>query len=213
MRFLSSARNSFVRGLAVFIIMPGSTSAASIDYLLQQGEVTLAQGQNGYSNPWALPPKRPSKQDETHWPEHHGHQQPQAFELQTPRSERFVTPEILQSLKQQQTQTQQVMPLQQNENRNYYSNQRPQYGAPSYGMGYSPQGYDVPMASPWAEGLELFQQGQSLPMVPDAAIGGIPPMQTPIFGDDSFDGIYDYGDQHKDNVFNPYTFIPNEDLN
>jgi len=210
MRLICNARIALQSSMVMFIFISGLTSAANLDYQ-QQYNMTLAEGESGHYNPWILPPAQPEKQDETRWPERY-HQQPEspALQIQQPR---FVTPEILQSLKQQQTQTQQVRPQQQGTHRRFTPNQRQQYGVPSYDMGYSPEVYDVPMVSPWAESPDTFYQGRSLPMVPDAAIGGIPPMQMPVFGDDSFDDVYDYGNLQDNNVFNPFTFIPNGDLN
>ena len=114
-------------------------------------------------------------------------------------SGRFVTPDILESLKQQQIQTQ-MTPS--NES---YRQSRPQqrmlqqpvtrlpeksyYGNPNYGMGSANPLYDVPTVSPWGSGPEVIYRGGSFPgalpdsspWVPNEAIGGLPPIHVPPF--------------------------------
>jgi hypothetical protein len=136
------------------------------------------------------------------------------------RSGRFVTPEFLQSLKRQQEMTQQVYPqqtvpvypqypsAQQYGTGSYYSNPGamnaapPQYQAP-YGLGgYNPV-YDVPAVSPWSMTPESLLKGESFNYVPDEAIGGIAPMDMPVYGP----GINPGEAASEFEVFNPYTYL------
>ncbi len=137
-----------------------------------------------------------------------------------PQTDRFVTPEFLESLKQQQHQ---IMP----ENRRYHRpaprsfmqmqpgsglpGQRA-YGYPSYGTGSANPLYDTPAVSPWGDGSDAMYRGESFPMVPSEALGGFSPMHVPSFGMDNYknseSGELFETDEHK--VFNPFTFLPGE---
>jgi len=137
-----------------------------------------------------------------------------------PRTDRFVTPEFLESLKQQQQQHQ-VMP----ENQQYHQPvprqfmQMPPesglpgqgvYGYPSYGTGSANPLYDTPAVSPWGDGSDVMYRGESFPMVPSEALGGFSPMHVPSFGMNKYknseSGELFETDEH--NVFNPFTFLP-----
>ena len=116
------------------------------------------------------------------------------------RHDRFVTPEILDSIERQQTRMQQTYGADsyphQNDYRQdrYYSGMPPSaaplpyapYGVPSYRSPYGLGGFnplfDSPMSSPWLTDPGALLRGQSFSYVPDEAIGGIPPMRTPGFG-------------------------------
>ena len=187
----------------------------------QTAPTYLAQGHS--TNPWAVPEKQAPKQKQQ--PSFRGvpqnqNQQPNSEQLNYRRQDRFVTPEILESLKQQQTNNQ-LTPNNQyygdNRSRQMRPPQRPQqlpqqYGVPSYGMGYMQPMQDVPRVSPWANTPDILYQGESFPMVPDEAIGGLPPMQMPLFGTDGANDMYAPGIQQQNKGFNPFTFIPNGDL-
>jgi len=191
-------------------------------------------------NPWALP-QAPEKVPDFQRPMHYGQQpyQDDQTDIQYPGF-RFVTPEILESLKQQQIQTQQVPDN--NPYRQYRAQpRRPQpppaqqfmyeppvqqyYGFPSIGTGFSNPLYDAPAVSPWGSGPDVIYRGESFPWVPDAAIGGIPPMNVAPFTDsDGGSDWSDGGDRDetgaaepgrapvRNNVFNPFTFGPNGNL-
>ena len=140
--------------------------------------------------------------------------QDQPPEFQKSLSGRFVTPGILESLKQQQIQTQmtpsygsyrqlrprqpmsqQPMPQQpvtRLPGKSYY------YGEPSYGMGSVNPLYDAPAVSPWGGGPDVIYRGQSFPdsfsgvmpgssspWVPNEAVGGLPPIHVPPFAGSS----------------------------
>jgi hypothetical protein len=173
------------------------------------------------SNPWALPPA-PEKAPNFQRSPQYGNQpyQEDQTDIQYPGF-RFVTPEILESLKQQQMQTQQVQrgyPY-----RQYNAQQSPPqlmseppqgyYGFPSPAAGFANPLYDTPAVSPWGNGPDVMYRGQSFPWVPDAAIGGIPPMNVQPFTGNS--EMYEAGPgrkQGQNNIFNPFTFGPNGNL-
>lgn len=150
------------------------------------------------------------------------------------RPERFVTPQILESLKQQQT-LNQMMP----ENRYYspYDSYRrggvqrsmgsfsqgggSQSGyyqnnitGPAYGAGAVNPLYEAPAVSPWGMGVDVLNQGGSFPMVPSEAIGGISPMYVPSYGMDNYNenGSYKHLESNDAQVFNPFTFLPNSGI-
>jgi len=168
----------------------------------------------GQSNPWALPQDRsqqyPENQADTRYPGY-----------------RFVTPEILESLKQQQIQNQQVPG-----NGSKYQYRPPQsmppqsdlgqsmhdyYGYPPAGMDSLNPLYDAPLLSPLSHGMghgtDLMQRGEPFPWLPDAATGGIPPMNVQPFTENNSTPEAENGfKQDNDNVFNPFTFGPNGNL-
>ena len=121
------------------------------------------------------------------------------------RGFRFVTPETLESLKQQQIQTQLMTE----------NNQRPlmprqpvqNYGNPSSGMGFTNPLYDTPAVSPWSSGSDILYGGGSSPFVPKEAIGGLSPIHIPPFANSN--GVYESGNTNilkETNVFNPFNF-------
>lgn len=139
-------------------------------------------------------------------------------------SERFVTPEILESLKRQQ-QKHQVMP----ENQRLMNDRRqpqPQrymqmppasgvpgqgaFGLPSYGGGSANPLYDAPAVSPWGDGADVLYRGESFPMVPREALGGFAPMHVPSFDMNTYNETEtaEPAEADKSNVFNPFTFLP-----
>jgi hypothetical protein len=121
------------------------------------------------------------------------------------RGFRFVTPETLESLKQQQIQTQLMTE----------NNQRPliprqpvqNYGYPPSGTGFTNPLYDTPAVSPWSSGSDILHGGESSPFVPKEAIGGLSPFHIPPFADNN--GVYESGNTNilkETNVFNPFNF-------
>lgn len=200
-------------------------SVSLVFSLLATLAVSAVAGNSG--NPWALPPapetpalfQAPGFQ---HAPQY-GHQQYQDDQtnIQYP-GYRFVTPEILNSLKQQQMQTQQVpgnFPY-----RQYRRQSTPQqlmseppvqgyYGLSPAPTGFTNPLYDTPAVSPWGSGPDVIYRGESFPWVPDAAIGGIPPMNVSPFINNNGQGAVESGSgQNQPNVFNPFTFGPNGNL-
>jgi len=161
------------------------------------------------SNPWALPQRRPQDEDLKE-PEVLMYQQ--QFEQ---NSQGFVTQQELEQLEQQQMQMQ-LMPGDRRDLRrpipgssNSYMPQiygYPSYD-PSYGMGYTNPLYHTPAVSPWGSEPGLLYDGQSLPMVPNEAIGGMPPMHVPPYLDDG--GAYEpeeIENNEENSVFNPFEF-------
>ena len=148
--------------------------------------------------------------------------------------DRFVTPEILESLKQQQKQNQ-LMPEYQQPVNNWRQPRSqqfmqmppasgpsgqgaydyPSYGAGSYGTGsYGASSanplFDAPAVSPWGDGADVLYRGESLPMVPSEAMGGFPPMHVPSFGMNSYKNMQpgEAAGADESDVFNPFTFLP-----
>ncbi len=172
----------------------------------------------GQWNPWILP-EVPEKTMGFQCPADWQSEQPQggsagtqgrgqAPEFKKRLSGRFVTPGILESLKQQQIQTQMTpsyesyprlrsrqqmaqQPLTRLPEKRYYN------GEPSYGMGPANPLYDAPAVSPWGGGPDVIYRGQSFPdsfsgvlpdsspWVPNEAIGGLPPIHIPPFAGSS----------------------------
>lgn len=225
----------------------------------------------GGTNPWALP----EVDEKSKYYLFRGRSEP-AREHQ---GSRFVTPEILESLKQQQMLYQQSPGGEQNLRPGPYqpgpyqsvprrtlpdhsmpgqfmpappgyglsvpgssmyapptSNMLDQrgYGLPSDGMSYSNPMLDVPSVSPWGSPSwgntsDLLQRGGAFPWMPDAAVGGLPPIHVQPFADKRYDEFGDKkgnrqnpgeaGKREDDrvrplpgNVFNPFSFAPNGNL-
>jgi len=181
----------------------------------QMSSHLLAQYLGKSPNPWAVEERTEPPVDAQRLFRYQDSPQDNYQTYSRVQRDRFVTPEILQSLKQQQSHYQlapsmgssrQMMHVRPRQ-RQYIM---PSYTTPSYGMNYSAPIYDAPAVSPWANSPDMIYQGQSFPLVPNEAIGGLPPM--PLYGDDSIGGMYGSDVQNGNNVFNPFTFIPNNDL-
>jgi len=161
------------------------------------------------SNPWALP-QRGQQEEARNMPEVPMYQQ--QFER---NNQGFVTQQELEQLERQQMQMQ-LMPGDRRDLRrpvpgssNSYMPQI--YGYPSYdplyGMGYTNPLYHTPAVSPWGSEPGLLYEGQALPMVPNEAIGGIPPMHVPPYLDNG--GVYEpeeIENNEENSVFNPFEF-------
>lgn len=186
------------------------------------------------SNPWALP-QTPQKQPEyrsqpyQEQPYNQQHQQYQQAPEVTgaqpshqwqPQTDRFVSPGFLESLKQQQ-QRYQIMPENQRYRQTAPRQYRPDlpgvsvpgqggYGYPSYGAGSVNPLYDAPTVSPWGDGADVLYRGESFPMVPSEALGGLPPMHVPSFGVKNYGSSNpnEPGEAEEYKVFNPFTFLP-----
>ncbi|MBE9563686.1 MAG: hypothetical protein IMF17_00475 [Proteobacteria bacterium] len=201
--------------------------------------------ENG-SNPWALPEV----------PEQSKYQlfRGQRNQSKEHQGTRFVTPEILESLKQQQMMYQQPsangrnrVPSKNNSNQGRFNRTMPAqpayglsapgssytppmysmpspggYGMPLDGMSYSNPMVDVPSVSPWGNTSDLLQRGGTFPWMPNAAVGGLPPIHVQPFAEDQ-DADANWGDydgrelnddvkQFPGNVFNPFSFGPNGNL-
>ena len=142
-------------------------------------------------------------------------------------SDRYVTPEIIESLKQSPEQPQTLPQAMSNTN---YRMRRQQYNTtpllPDYnggqGMGSMPQRgmsnslYDVPTVSPWSNAPDVLYRGEDMPWMPDEAFGGMPPIPTsPYLGNYGFGGTekqYSPALNNQfptqNNVLNPFTFAP-----
>lgn len=175
------------------------------------------QSNHKQSNPWALPETPDSAEGHQQSPKYRSRQYPgnqyqggQTYQYD--QRFRFVTPEILESIKQQQTQTQ-LMP-ENKQNRQLIPQQSIKgYENPSYGMGYTNPLYDAPAVTPWGSGPDVLYRGESFPLLPNEATGGIPPIHISPFAEGyapGESGNADSTDRRKKNkAFNPFTFSPN----
>lgn len=146
---------------------------------------------------------------------------------------RFVSPQKLDQIQQQQKRYQ-TMPENQHRSSSPYSRYTPRLNsgvqAPYtvdnwshpgvgnqsiYGTGAVNPLYDTPVVSPWGSGVDVLNKGASFPMVPSEAIGGLPPMHVPSIGitpyskDGSEAAVGDINVPDDVNIFNPFTFLPN----
>jgi len=225
----------------LFMVVPAIAVSEGSQYSMQK----VAE----QSNPWALPQKQESKPGYQQQPYNAQPYNPQRYDhgqqyqpvpdersggtvnrgdsVQTqpthqwqPQTDRFVTPQFLDSLKKQQ-QYFQVMPENQHNQRpapGRYVPAQPEsglpgqgvYGYPSYGSGSVNPLYDAPAVSPWGQGPDVLYRGESFPLVPSEAMGGFPPMHVPSFGMNNFKKTDPDDSQMPDesNVFNPFTFLP-----
>ncbi|MFV2003778.1 MAG: hypothetical protein ACC650_01180 [Gammaproteobacteria bacterium] len=213
------------------------------------GQYRTDQSSPSPVNPWSLPQQQPGPPESQPRLKYYGQPAPvnpaggryQEGQGQMGRGQtgRFVTPEILESLKQQQKQYQ-VMP----ENQRYRQPAERQYmptmpvpgipgaglpgsglsgpglpgqwgyGYPLYGTGSTGPLYDVPAVSPWGNDADILYRGESFPLVPSEAIGGIPPMPMSSFGlsNEKNSNAGDSIETDENNVFNPFNFLPNSSL-
>lgn len=167
----------------------------------------------GQSNPWLLPEKQEPAPNYQPLPKYKS-QQYQGNEInQYGQGYRFVTPEILESLKQQQIQNQLMPGNRQNQKYVPRSYNQGNYGYPSSSMRYSDSMYSAPAVSPWGSEPEVLYRDESFPWVPNEAIGGIPPLYVPSIGEESYPGDSNNTEKQKGiNVFNPFTFIQDGNL-
>jgi len=91
------------------------------------------------------------------------------------------------------------------------------YEFPSNASGFNHPLYDSPIVSPWGNGSEMMNQNESFPWVPNAAIGGIPPMNvSPYIGNNGMNnGLGEekfVREKNQNQVFNPFTFGSNGNL-
>lgn len=215
--------NKFTGSWVFSSLMVIATTGSADSYLSQQYPQYPQYSQPNYggqpgsrqTNPWLLPQTQEKSRDYQTFPSYQG-QQP--HERQSPQESqadkqkqnfRFVTPEILESLKQQQTRSQ-LMPGSEYHQQNM--SRRPArggYGYSPYGQGYTDPIYGLPGVSPWGIGADVLYRGQSNPWVPNEAIGGIPPIPMPSWDENSYQDELDSTENQKYDVFNPFTLLPN----
>jgi len=135
--------------------------------------------------------------------------------------ERYVTQDVIDLLNRQEAHHYSRL---NNEEEQYYRNpQAPsprgrynQYSqgysaSPSYGMGSVNPAYDVPAVSPWGETPDVMNGGEEFPWMPNEAIGGVPPIYVPPFvGNSRPDNVDRPTGGMGNEVFNPFTFLQNE---
>ena len=213
--------------LLMIMVSPVIADGGSSQYSVQK----VAEG----SNPWALPENQESRPGYQQ-PYEYGQQYQRAPMGQAdqqgqrersgqyhpshqwqPQRDRFVTPSFLESLKKQQQQYQ-VMPENRHQQQGQHNPWRSDsslpgqggYGSPSYGVGNVNPLYDSPAVSPWGDGADVLLRGESFPMVPSEALGGLPPMHVPSFGVNNYKNSESSqpGEAYEGSVFNPFTFIP-----
>jgi len=158
-----------------------------------------------HGNPWSLPQTPHSASGFQQMSKTRG-QQYQGRQIEKyNRRFRFVTPEILESIKQQQIQTQ-LMP--ENKQHPLMPRQSLQhYANPSFGTGLTNPLYDTPAASPWSSGSDILYGGESFHFAPKEATGGLSPIHIPPFGKNN--GVDESGNtniQKETNIFNPFNF-------
>jgi len=214
--------------------MFSTTTAMADDYsnhpVLHYMQVADGQSMGRQTNPWLLPERQHYRQDFQYYPDYQNqrHQQDRQAGSQENRQDyqqypdyqrqheqdsqfgnqsqvfRFVTPEDLESLKRQQTQTQMMQDKQQSHRYGQQSYGAGYYNYPTYGLGYGYPLYNAPAVSPWGSSPDLLYRGNSFPWVPDAAIGGLPPIHvSPLRETDEEEKLPEY------NVFDPFSLLPN----
>jgi len=163
----------FTVGLACGLMMLITTTVTA-GRPLSQYSLRVIGEQN---NPWVLPQAHNSATGFQHMPKSWGQQNQGRQIEQHDRGFRFVTPEILASLKQQQIQSQLMT---ENKPRPLMPRQSIQnYASPSSGMGFTNPLYDTPAVSPWSSGSDILYGGESSPFVPEEAIAGLSPFHNP----------------------------------
>ena len=184
----------FTIGLAC-CLMVSITTVATADSPISPYSLQLAAEKG---NPWAWPqtPNRDSgfQQRPRSWGQYYQGKQKQQYN----QDFRFVTPEILESLKQQQSRNQMTP-----ENKQPFKPQpsNRNYSYPSLGMGYTNPLYGTPSISPWSTDSNLLYGDNSFPLLPKEAIGGFSPFQVMPFGE-----MNDAGESGNTNIFNPFSF-------
>ena len=215
--------------MATTVTAEGDYYQRSPQYPAQNMANQYYSDQSGSSpvNPWSLPQQLASPPEFQPYPKYYDQPDPATSPgrgYQERRGQRqrgrFVTPDVLESLKQQQRQHQ-VMPENQHGTRQYWPAQpgsgllgQGGYGYPLYGTGSANPLYDAPAVSPWGNGADVLNRGGAFPMVPSEAIGGFSPMHVPSFGMNNYKDS-DSGEPvetDESNVFNPFTFLPNRSL-
>ena len=133
------------------------------------------------------------------------------------KADRYVTPEIIESLNRQEAQ---FSAPQYSDRVNQYtpytrSSKREQqvYGYSAYPnsqLNRENPAYDVPVVSPWGNAPDILYRDEGFSRMPNEAIGGLPPFETPLFfGNQNMGGVDNSATQAEDKVFNPFTFLQN----
>ena len=247
-------------GSCVFGLLMLTTTAVPADsgsspQLPQYSSQVVAT--SSYSrNPWVLPEKPDAAVGFMTFPSYSQRPYQQdnkdmdgQYKGKTFKGGRFVTPKILERLKQQQTRNQQMPRYERNDrylprSPNPESNKSLIQGGdeyPSCEVGNVNSLYDIPNISPWGSGLDVIYRGESFPdvyydsmpgaftgvfpnanrefpnanpWVPSEAVGGIPPMNIPLYKYDRYsDEIEGSDDQNQtfrwqNNTFKPFDFMP-----
>jgi len=203
--------------LVVSSLMVISPTVAADGYYSQQYPQDSQQGSNRQPehrrvNPWQLPLK---KEKDAEFRVHPDNQAPQYNESQQPQNNqqldqqldqqkqgfRFVTPEILESLKQQQSEYQKMPGNKKNPQYRLPQPWQGGYGYSPYGTGYPDPLLGTPGFSPW---------GGVYPWAPYGGIGGITTVPVPTFeGNSNSDDSNNPDNQEIYDVFDPFTLLPN----
>lgn len=180
--------------------------------------------QNKSAGIWSQPDDLYQQQKETSPLQHQLYSEPYKYQSNTlpfeykqnnkSLPERYVTPEIIDSLNRQEAQYYYDLQRQKNDHQwigsNYPSLSQPQApDFPIYGMGGINPIYDVPLVSPWANAPDVIYRGEESPLLPNEAFDGLPPMATPLFGDNRIEQINIPTNMMNSQVFNPFTFLQN----
>jgi hypothetical protein len=147
-------------------------------------------------------------------PEHRTRQQP--WQVDTSQ-DRYVTPEIIDKLNRQEAQHYarqhsgrygQFVPTSPSYDE---SRARGHSAPPAYGVGSLNPAFDVPAVSPWGGMPDVLNSGEQFPWMPNEAVGGVPPIHvSPYTNKNDFDERGNSATPSENKVFNPYTFLQNE---
>ena len=164
-------------GLLMIMVTSAIAANVAVDSKYSQYPGLRVAGQ---SNPWALPQTQQNNFDFRsgfqQQPYDYYQQYRPAHQWQ-PQAERFVTPEFLESLKQQQKQHQLIPENQQYHQpvpRQFMQKQRGAglpgqgiYSYPSYDAGSANPLYDAPAVSPWGNGTDEYNVFNPFTFLPD----------------------------------------------
>lgn len=149
-------------------------------------------------------------------PEHRTRQQP--WQVDTSQ-DRYVTPEIIDKLNRQEAQHYarqhsggygQFVPTPHSPSYDE-GRARGHSAPPAYGVGSMNPAFDVPAVSPWGGMPDVLNSGEQFPWMPNEAVGGVPPIHvSPYANKNDFDERGNSATPSENKVFNPYTFLENE---
>jgi hypothetical protein len=212
--------NKFTGIWVISSLMFISTAVVAGGYYSQQyprysQQSSSAQSDHRQTNPWLLPEKKQSNLEFQQCPDYQGQQYTDSQQSQNDQHTGqqkqgfgFVTPAILESLKQQQSKYQEMPGSDRSQQSRSRQPSRGYYGNSPYGMGYSTPIFGAPGYSPWGGGPDLLYRGEEYPWPPDAGVEGVAPV--PSYDENSQpDDSNNTENQPTYQVFDPFTLLPN----
>ena len=216
-------------GIWVFSsLMVISTAVAADGYYSQQypqysQQSSRVPSDHRQTNPWLLPEKQQKNSEFQQCPVYQGQEYTESQQSQGSQGSqggqqidqqkqgfRFVTPEILESLKQQQSKYQKMPGSDYNQQYTARQPSRGGYGNSPYGMGYSSPIFGAPGVSPWGGGPDLLYRGEEYPWPPYAGSDGVSPAPAHSFDENNNPNDSNSTEnQQRYNVFDPFTLLPN----